>query len=48
MPRALTQIQRDVVETRLRLNVAHKDIAEEIDWMWSSTDQENELQSQKL
>jgi hypothetical protein len=30
MPRALTQIQQDVVETRLRLNVAHKDIAEEI------------------
>jgi hypothetical protein len=30
MPRALTQIQQDVVETRLRLNVAHKDITEEI------------------
>ena len=30
MPRALTQIQRDVVETRLRLKVPHKDITEEI------------------
>ena len=30
MPRALTQIQRDVVETRLRLSVAHTDIADEI------------------
>ena len=30
MPRALTQIQRDVVETRLRLSVAHNDIVEEI------------------